>query len=114
MEEYNITISVSKDAFVRYEHAAESLRLALEAFDEAARLLKEGVLDYGNDIEEAVEAVRKAKFAKAEAAAALAEEASFLHRHPMPGGKTRAERAREGAEAVKYQINKFGLGKLEA
>lgn len=116
MEEYNITISVSKDALVRYEHALGNLRLALEDFDEAAKDFVAGT-DSDNNIGDAIDAVRRARSEKARAAAALAGEAIASHRHPMPCGKNRAERAREGAEAARYRrIKRFDLDsvKLEA
>lgn len=100
MEEYNITISVSKDALVSYEHALENLKLALDDFAEAAKDFVAGT-DSDNNIVDAIDAVRRARSEKVRAAAVLVDEAIASHRHPMPCGKNRAERARDGAEAIR-------------
>ena len=108
MEELYITVTISKDVLVRYERAAEALRIAFDAFDKAAKVLKEGTIDDGGAVEEAVEAVRKAKYMKAQYANLLAEEVVFAHEHPKTEArewgkgkpKTRAEKSREAAEAI--------------
>ena len=111
MEEYNITVTIgNKDAINRYRQAVEALKNAYEALDNATEAMIDNDFDDGSAIEDILEVISQAKKNKIKWALAIADEVAFSASHLADMAfnecgkgkpKTRAEKAREAAEAIK-------------
>lgn len=110
MEEYNVTVTISKGAIDHYRKSVEVLQTAYNALDKATEALHHDDFDDGDAVKEAVDAIVQAKKAKAMWAAVLADEVAFSVSHLADMAfnecvkgkpKTRAEKAREAVEAIK-------------
>lgn len=111
MEEYNITVTIgNKNAVDKYRQAVEALKNAYEALDNAQEAMIDNDLDDGSTVKEILDAIAKAKKDKIRWALIIADEVAFSASHLADMAfkeyskgkpKTRAEKAREAAEAIK-------------